>query len=307
MTDGRRSRAARAGVAPELATLVDGLASGGLITGLSQLRVSEVASRLASFLEAGYGVCSLGDATPQQICSFIVAGGTNGLPSVSTMHLRRSVVRLLYREARRSGLVVGDPTVDLVLPARSDRTVRPLVDFEMELCRHASLHSLHSTRLSAPLALAEATARTTEIPHIRISDLDLGEGRVWIHGATRTEPRWGELTDWGLLQLHRHVERMASASPATPLTRCGHGSATLRPASASRVLREVLARAGLSDDDLGPVSVPAWRGRSIYELTGRIDEVARRLGMRSLDRAARLIDLQWQSAANPSMGEREPA
>jgi integrase/recombinase XerC len=278
-----------------------------LVTGLSQLRVAEVAARLGSFLEVGCDVRSLGDATPQQICSFIVAGAAHGSPSVSTMHLRRSVVRLLYREARRSGLVVGDPTIDLVLPARSDRTVRPLVDFELDLCRHASLHSLHSTRLSAPWALAEATARTTEIPHMLIGDLDLAEGRVWIRGASRTEPRWGELTDWGLLQLQRHVEGMAGASPATPLIRCGPESATLRPASASRVLSEVLARAGLSDDDLAPVSVPAWRGRSIYDLTGRIDEVARRLGMRSLDRAARLIDLQWQPAADPSVGEREPA
>ena len=39
------------------------------------------------------------------------------------------------------------------------------------------------------LALGEATARTSEIPHLRTCDLDLPSGRVWIHGSSNTAPR----------------------------------------------------------------------------------------------------------------------
>jgi integrase/recombinase XerC len=56
----------------------------------------------------------------------------------------------------------------------------------------------------------------------------------------------------------------------------------------------VLRRAGLaSEPDVRPVSVPAWVGVQVLAETGRIDEVARRLGVRSLDRAAALIGWDW--------------
>jgi hypothetical protein len=37
----------------------------------------------------------------------------------------------------------------------------------------------------------------------------------------------------------------------------------------------------------------AWAGRCIFSETSRIDEVAKRTGMRSLDRAALLIGWEW--------------
>ncbi len=75
----------------------------------------------------------------------------------------------------------------------------------------------------------------------------------------------------------------------------GDGSAASRQASACMVIGEVLTRAGLAGEpDVRPLSVAAWAGRTIFDETGRIDEVARRLGMRSLDRAARLIGFDWQ-------------
>jgi len=56
----------------------------------------------------------------------------------------------------------------------------------------------------------------------------------------------------------------------------------------------VLARAGLATElDVRPLSVVAWAGRKILDDTGRIDEVARRLGMQSLDRTANLIAFDW--------------
>jgi integrase/recombinase XerC len=58
------------------------------------------------------------------------------------MHLRRSALRLYFRTARQLGLCSGDPTLDLVLPARSSLHIPPLTDDEVVLCRSFSVSSL---------------------------------------------------------------------------------------------------------------------------------------------------------------------
>ena len=92
---------------------------------------------------------------------------------------------------RQLGVYDGDPTIDLVLPPRSFLAVRPLTDDEIVVCRSFSLQTLTATRQPAAWALAEATARTSEIPHIVVSDLDFTNRRVWIHGSSKAEARWG--------------------------------------------------------------------------------------------------------------------
>jgi integrase/recombinase XerC len=212
------------------------------------------------------------------------------------MHLRRTVLRLLFRVGRELGLCDGDPTLDLTLPAKTVLPTRPLDNEEIALCRNAALHTLTSTRLAAAWALAEATARTAELPRLTLGNLDLGEQRVWIHGGGRTEPRWGHLSPWAETQLRRHIEQLPSMNDDQPLVYRGAGSAASKQASACMVISEVLTRAGLSTEcDVRPLSVAAWAGRTILDETGRIDEVARRLGMRSLDRAAALVGLDWQN------------
>jgi hypothetical protein len=106
---------------------------------------------------------------------------------------------------RQLGVYDGDFRIDLVLPPRSFLAVRPLTDDEIVVCRSFSLQTLTATRQPAAWALAEATARTSEIHHILVSDLDFTNSRVWIHGNSKAEPRWGSLSDWGAAQLARRV------------------------------------------------------------------------------------------------------
>ena len=74
------------------------------------------------------------------------------------------------------------------------------------------------------------------------------------------------------------------------------GSDYHRQAAACVAIRDTLRRAGLADEpDIGPLSVVGWAGRQLFVETGRIDAVARRLGIRSLDRAATLIGWDWQT------------
>ena len=46
-----------------------------------------------------------------------------------------------------------------------------------------------------------------------------------------------------------------------------------------------------------PNAFPAptgWAGARVFERSGRIEEVARRLGVQTLDSAARVIDWEWR-------------
>jgi integrase/recombinase XerC len=210
------------------------------------------------------------------------------------MRLRRSTLRLLFRTARELGLVVGDPTVDLVLPSRTNEAARPLTDLEVQRCRRVALGDLTSTRLSVPWALGEATARTAEIPYLVVGDLDLARRRVWIHGSSNTEPRWGVLSPWGVRQLERHLREHGLTADSASLTYRGTPNPESRRAHSSQAIRETMQRAGLTrDQSVRPQSLAAWAGRCVLGETGRIEMAAQALGMRSLDGAARFIGWEW--------------
>jgi integrase len=194
-------------------------------------------------------------------------------------------------------LCASDPTLDVVLPPRSGLRARPLTDDEIAVCRSASLHSLDATRLPAAWALAEATVRSGELAAIRAGDVSLDGRRVWIAGSARTGPRWGVLSKWGRRQVCRRLDTIADA----PLViYCSDGSAESRQASSCQAIHETLLRAGLAGEpDVRPVSVAAWAGRDAFTRTGRIEDAARVLGVRSLDRAAAIIGWDWSISDGP--------
>jgi len=260
-------------------------------------RFAATAERFISFCRRGYDLASLGEVTPEIARAFVVSTLEDREPSVATTHLRRSALRFAFRQARRLGLVDHDPCVDLALPPRSGLPARPLTDDEVAVCRSYSLTSLTNTRTPAAWALAEATARTAEIPHIRACDLDIQQCRVWLHGSARTLERWAPLTRWGVVQLERRVAALHGVD--TPLVYAANSSAANGQAASCIAVSATLVRAGLDGEpDLRPVSVAAWAGRSVLEQTGHIDAVARLLGVRSLDRAARIVAWDWTQAEN---------
>ena len=300
----RRGRAYAGGEWPRLAAAIDQVGTElrrrDRLSAQSEPRVLGLFERFGTFVGRAFGVASLAEVSAEHVEAFVRAStaGAGEAPSVATMRLRRSALRLLFRTARELGLVAGDPTLDLTLPPRTDETPRPLIDEEVEECRRASLHDLASTRLSVAWALGEATARTAEIPHITVGDLDLAGARVWIHGSSNTEPRWGALTEWGALQLERRVRALGKhVENAITLAYAGSGNPESRRSFSSQALRETLQRAGLtSDPQVRPASLAAWAGVRVMRQTGRVEVVARALGVRSLDAAARIIGWDWATA-----------
>jgi integrase/recombinase XerC len=262
-------------------------------------RTSTILDHFGRFAANGCGLDRLDEVTATIAWSFVIAPTSAGeRPSTSTMHWRRTALRLLFRAARRQGLTHGDPTLDLDLPPRSSLGTRPLTDDEVSLCRSVAQWSLGGSRRAVAWALAEATCRSSELPNISGDDIDLGSGRVWIAGGKATRPRTGQLTGWGLLQVRARLDEVEAHS--LPLVYSGRSPAGAGQVSGAAALVDVLTRAGLhGEPDVRPGSVAAWAGRRVLEETGRIDCAARTLGVRSLDRAAAIVAWDWQADPEP--------
>ena len=263
-------------------------------------RTSGILDRFGRFAGDGCGLADLGQVTAVVARDFVAAPTSVGAPpSVSTMHWRRTALRLLFKTARQNGLVEGDPTLDLDLPPRSSLGTRPLTDDEIFLCRSVAQWSLGGSRRAAAWALAEATCRSSELPNVTGDDIDLNAGLVWIAGGKSTGPRQGQLTEWGLAHVRARLEEVEATS--MPLVYSGRSPGGAGQVSGASAIVDVLTRAGLHHEpDVRPGSVAAWAGRRVLEETGRIDSAARALGVRSLDRAAQIVAWDWQADPEPN-------
>ena len=284
------TRASFALLRRELETCLIAMAASEVAASTTE-RVTPVIERFCEFL-GSHGVVALRLASPSIAESFVRARLQSGLiASGATMHDRRSTLRLLFRFARRLGLVDGDPTLDVLLPPRSSRRTRPLIDDEVELARDVALWSLASRRVAASWALAEATARGRELSCVVAGDVDLRSGRVWLHGGKRTLARWGSLTEWGSRVLRG---RLAEINGGGPVVYEGGGRGAAGEVSTCSAISTVLVRAGLAGEpDVRPASVAAWAARRQFDAGAGIGEVARNLGVRSLDQAAQIIGWDW--------------
>jgi integrase len=272
-----------------------------LLSAQTHVRTCGLIDRFAQFVTTGHGIVPLCEVSGNQVAAFVAAPNARDgrRPSVATMRLRRWSVRLLFRVARDLELTILDPTQDVELPGRTNRSLRPLSDEEVARCRRAALQDLVGTRLAVMWALGEATARTSEIPHVRVRDIDLVRGRVWIRGGRQATSRWGALTMWGCLQLRRRLAELGDrANPDALIAGTGRGARESRVSFSAQGLREILTRAGLATEArVGPASVAGWAGVQVFAATGRIEVVAMAMGVRSMDAAARLIDWDWRTKA----------
>ena len=97
------------------------------------------------------------------------------------------------------------------------------------------------------------------------------------------------------------IRNLRNPDPKTRLTYAGSGTAERRQASSCLAIGETLRRAGLGGEpDVRPLSVAAWAGARVFAETGRIEAAASALGVRSLDRAARLVGFDWNDTDDPA-------
>ena len=273
------------------------LADGGRLQPSSLVTFTEVLARFGRFCERGLGLTDARDIEEEHVRAFISAiRRQGGEPSLGTKHLRRNSVRLAFREGRRLGLVTGDPTRDIELPYRTVLATRPLTDAEVDLCRLFALDS-QSDRLAVIWALCESTARIAELPSVRVADVDLVESKVFLAGTGRALARWAPMTEWAAAQVERRLRHLGQG--ATPEV----GLVPWRPKSLQRpsnagtmAVIGVLQSAGVHDQEgVRPNSVVAWAGARLLRSGAPIQDVARALGCRSLDRTAEMIGHDWRA------------
>jgi integrase/recombinase XerC len=263
-------------------------------------RVAELALRYAQRL-AATGVGTLAAATAKDATGFVHAPTKRGAPpAVHTMHLRRTVLRSMYRTLHDLGADVEDLTAFMDLPSRWYRTQRPVTD--------AELHQLRTTaaaRRGDPppgavlLALAEAGATTAELTMLRWDAIG-SDATVALPGVTRVLPRAVPLTEWGHATITRAMRDGANPSALVIATTSTKPPGT-QPAIAAMTnrLRQLLRAADLhTTEGIGPRSIRLWAGVRAYRQTGRIEDAAAVLGMRALDRAAAAICLHRLDEGN---------
>ncbi|MGO4604517.1 tyrosine-type recombinase/integrase [Terrabacter sp. 2YAF2] len=278
---------------------------GSEFTDQTLARVGETITRFGARLRA-QGVEKPEQITSEHCRGFITARTAAGRPAeLTTQHTRRNSLRMLFRTWRELGLTEGDPTLDLSLPPRSDTSARPLTDTEVILCRAATrLGEAGTTTLQRAVAwaLGEATAVSSEISTIRLADLDDPDSPRWVHlpGTRRHDPRLGELSDWGTRIVTRQAQVLRSRhAPATTLlTYRGSGTPGQAKAQAAvcNALGAVLDLAGLSSEpDVRPASLRNWAGRTLFDGGMPLEQVARRMGARSLDTVAADLALEWRT------------
>lgn len=256
------------------------------------------------------GLVLVADVTRDLAEDFIFAQGRTrhghiGDSATATQHQRRAVLRSFYRTLRELGLTDADPTRDIRLPDRSGSRIRPLDEDEAIALRHAAEYVTRPSRHAAAAALALSGGHTGEIGHIRVRDLDPKSGTVWLHGSTRTNPRWRPLDPWALRVLEARaafVARQRRNPDAAPDSRLAVSSAPAPDehlqARACVALSDLIRRIGLgAEPRVKPASLTAYAGVRIFGDTGKIEDVARGLGLRSLDRAADLVGYDWAQLA----------
>ncbi|WP_234796992.1 site-specific integrase [Mycobacteroides chelonae] len=287
-----------------VATTVDLVVSDWALDGVMSAQTLDkftlLARRFIRFA-AAHDVTTLDAVDHGLVAKFVAAKGRSrhgqvAPAAIATMHNRRAALRAYFRTARRLGLVLHDPTADVDVPDRQAAALRPLADDEAALVRLFCEHST-PTRHAATAALLLAGAHTSELGHIRISDVDTAAHTVWSHGSTKHRARALPLDTWARRVIAQRIAHLTERGATGETVFCtgSDGSDAQRQARVCVTIRDVLTRAGLSTTTgIKPSSLTAYAARQVFEETGRIELAAKLIGSGSLDGTASLIGYQWR-------------
>jgi len=223
--------------------------------------------------------------------------GRLSTPAISVRHLRSCAVRALYATAKTFGGTKSMPRYEGRDGSDTTKQGRPLNECEADLCRSVAWTYL-DTRLAAAVALGFCGAGTADIGNMTSRHVDLDDGSLILPGGRQIEQRRVAIAGEWEYQVLEHRSKMLQ-DLGDPID-MGFvvkrtGSDASRQAGAAIALSKILSVAGYKNDKgLKPGSFQNWAGVSVYDQTADITEVAKLLGSKSLDSAARAIDLDWR-------------
>ncbi|MEU6079377.1 hypothetical protein [Streptomyces sp. NPDC047108] len=267
----------------------------------------EVSERLIDFALA-HQATRLDEITPALAEAFVNAPGYDrhrgeiDTPAGGTRRQRRSAVTSLFTHARALGMTKAAPLVDSAPISRSPR--RPGADLQAHEIAQLQFHSergMPGTRHAALLALLLAGFSSAETGAASTADLELATGVVHTPGSTRTLARTCPLDEWGLRVLRLRAAHLGKRGPGPhQLVASAASAPNVVQSSVGSGFGDIARRSGLSTHarKVEPRDVTRYVARRILNETGQLSEVARRLGLSSLDIAAGLADLQWRTGGS---------
>jgi integrase/recombinase XerC len=241
----------------------------------------------------GLELSDLSEISFDLLQAFVDAPNDNGTtPAGGTMCGRATVVNLMVADWYKDGFLERNPLFGRTLRVpRPPGEIRNLIDVEMQKCIRVVPKSIRSTRAPAVLALGRLGAYGSEIVALKAEDIDLRSGKVQLPGCKSAFPRIATLDTWGLDAVGAHLEHPV-LSDADPTALDSHVFGRLT--SVNDVFTRVLQQAGLwGPEEIRIGSIRLWAGARVLEQTGRIEDAARVLGMRSLDKVAEHLGYQW--------------
>lgn len=282
-----------------VADILEELNGRGHLAPSSYKLYASVARDFARYCEVGHGLRSLSEVTVDLVLQWLEAPKPNASapPAMSTRRVRLSALRMLYECGWSMGLLPTDPTRHIRLPGRSGTSARALTDEEIESCRAWAHDPTGQSHRGVVWALAEVGGSPSDIAGVCVEDLDLDGGAVCFRRSTRNYERTLPFSPWGIEEVRRYLSHREGPTTGL-LVQFPSTSLETRASDAGMAMIAVLANAGISGTDVKPRSIVAWAARRVFLSCHRIDVVARRFGMRSLDAAAQLVGLDWRSEAD---------
>ncbi|WP_405728347.1 hypothetical protein OG607_26395 [Streptomyces sp. NBC_01537] len=225
-------------------------------------------------------------------------------PAPGSERQRRGALRTLFADCRSMGLTTAHPLLDApAIPRSPRRPAQQITDAEVAKLRFHAGYGAPRSRYAALLALLLAGQASAEIACATTADLDTPGARISTAGSTHTLARSCPLDDWSLQALAQRAARLADIGPGPHPLVTTASSAYRAQASVGAGFSVIARRAGLSTAkrQVRLRDVTAYRGQQVFAQTGRLSEVARVLGLTSLDAAAATIGYDW--LAGPGNGE----
>ncbi|OKJ06439.1 hypothetical protein AMK20_29590 [Streptomyces sp. TSRI0261] len=279
-------------------------AESGLMSRQTAKLYTRAAEGLLVYAEA-HGITLIDEVTTALTKAFVDAPGNDRhgnvivTPEDGTRRQRRSALASLYAHARALGLTLAAPLVDSPPIHRSPRKAgASLTADEIKLMQFHSERGMPATRDAALLALLLTGLHSAEIATAATTDLDLEACEITTAGATYTEARTCPLSDWARYVLGLRRTFLTEKHPAQRLLVVNTRSAPhVAQSSVGSGFGDIARRSGLSTAarKVEPRDVTRFVATRILGETGSLSEVARRLGLSSLDSAAGYAGLQWKT------------
>ncbi|MFD7955014.1 hypothetical protein ACFV4X_16135 [Streptomyces ardesiacus] len=264
----------------------------------------QVSERFHRYAEA-HGISRMDDVAGDLAEAFIAAPGRDRrnnitlVPANRTRSQRRSAIASFFAHARAQGMTKAAPLLDSPPIKRDPRSQGAgLAQRDIENLQFHAERGMPATRHAALLALLLAGLNSAETAAATTADLVLPAAEVRTDGGTRTHARTCPLTEWGVYVLRLRAARLERARHGPHrLVTSAKSSRYGAQASVGAGFNDIARAAGLATRKrkVEPRDITRYVARQTLHETGQLSEVARRLGLSSLDAAAGLAGLAWQN------------